>query len=359
MSNAAPPAWVLALPLGSGQWRFLVRAWGYGPFNNAKADAAPLPEPARAKACNATIAARSGQPKSTAAKQALALVSAGWIRRDGDGYLTLASWRAPGVFTLDAAVEAGLVVRGEAGALSWPQPASGATQPTIGPTHTTDGSTHSRGAPNPPAVHPQPTIGPTHTTDGSQSCLSSLSSPVHEVEARDPHGLDAMTANEQLAVYATPADPSTPQARAQAQLDRERAERHALIDRQQAELRLAKLDETKSLLTAACPDPWPAKVRAASESAAYHLDQSDGPAPSYGGLMTQARANYGDEAVLEVLERWESDLPGHRPRPPANKLWWRSWVPWVEGVLGIAAPKPEAAVKPGQFAMNGALRRVK
>jgi hypothetical protein len=134
--------------------------------------------------------------------------------------------------------------------------------------------------------------------------------------------------------------PSAAQRSAQAQLERERAEVRAELTDQEA-----------------VPDcPWSDRVRARSESAHYLLDQTATSThkSSYSVLLRQARANYGDEGVLEALRKWE--LADYASRPPAKALWHSSWRTWVEQALGI---KPPERTKPGQLPMSGALRIVK
>jgi hypothetical protein len=182
-----------------------------------------------------------------------------------------------------------------------------------------------------------------------------------EVEARD---LDGITA----AIEAAPTPPPKPMVvsgKPRSRNTRPPVAGPGASDgdgrRKRAQLELERQQRAESREQSAVLDPWPGRVREASKSAHYHLSMSDGPAPSYGGLLQQARATYGDERVLEVLRAWESDLPGHRPRPPANKLWWRSWTAWVERVLGIEAPTQQRTTKRspnGQAAFEAVMAKV-
>jgi len=279
MSVAAPPPWVKALALPSGQWRFLVTAWGWGPFKNAAPDAPPLRKAAKVRASIRTIGEHSGQCRATAAKQAIALCAAGWMRREENGTLTLASWRAPHVFELETAIAKGLVDRDEAGVLSWPESLDGSPPNRPGVTRTVQGATRPGTTPEPPAVHPRTVQGPTQPPHGSQSSLSSHSS--NELKAEEDS-----------------ADDATPP---------------------------LSLDE---------------RIAATSPAAAVANSMGHPSNPkSWAGIMREAMLDLSldDDAVIRVLVAWES--ADRETKPRMSELWYGRHRAWVADVLGLDAKR--------------------
>jgi len=88
MSDAAPKAWVKALPLKSTPWRVLVGLWGHGSY---KADG-----PAFVWVNRKKLAAEIGLPLGTLRNGIDELAALAWIVRDGGGWRL--AWMEPGNF---------------------------------------------------------------------------------------------------------------------------------------------------------------------------------------------------------------------------------------------------------------------
>jgi hypothetical protein len=294
MSDSAPPIWIRRLPkAGSGldaAHKFmLITLWAWGLYavkRGSKCDRPDLDKEIRPDAPIVVYPARSrlvtetGQPLGTVKSQLARLAELGWIERGRSSNMVLA-WRWPRNF--DASRPTG-------------QPPWLTHQPADTPADPADSSATPADTPADPRLTHQPL-----------TCSELPIEPsTNVVEARDldAYGIPARTADEAAAVYGPRHDPAP---------------------------------------TPPPVDPWPGRVREASPGAHYLLDitSTSTSDKSYCALMRQARANYGDERVLEALRIHESDAPEHRRgRPPGKKIWHSTWAPWVERVLGIEAPAP-------------------
>lgn len=319
MSNiAAPPEWMLALPLDPGAWRVLLGLWTFAKF---AADCEQVVGPSRK-----VLAERIGIKPAGLRKQLASLRDLGWIRDEHGGRFGKLGLR-----------------------LAWSQPFQVERQP-IQVERSPSGAV---GDPD-GAVERSMCSGKALQVDtqNQQELGSELVETLESTRAREAvadAAIDQAIAEAHDDRLARHREIVEQQAQLKAKRDREHAERQAQLEAERAANRARQ--RPASSLT---PE-YLAAVAKAGYAWVLELDKqrTDGR-DSWCDDLAHAVAQLAltPEQVTAVLEGWDRETAAlggpvaaqpHQGKgkamPTRSAVWWECWRPWVAKQLGAAGPE--------------------